>query len=164
MGLPEVTTAVVQVAHAVDDPATAAGAWERRWGVGPFVVSEHIELREATVGGEPGRLDHSSAYARWGNVMVELICVHAAEPSGAAAAVSTAAAGVHHVASFTDDLDAAATALAARGFAEVVRAATPGGVDFAWFDTRAELGHLLELYEPHPRLLAFYAQLGVPVA
>ena len=33
---------------------------------------------------------------------------------------------------------------------------TTGGVRFAFHDTRADLGHLVEIYESHPRLLAFY--------
>jgi Glyoxalase/Bleomycin resistance protein/Dioxygenase superfamily len=154
---------IVQVAYAVEDPATAVEERDGLWPEGPFVVSPHIELVEVLHRGGSGRLDHSSAYANAGNVMIELITVHSAEPVGLAAAASTAAAGLHHVARFADDLDVATAELSAAGVEPVLWARTAGGVRFAWFDTRPRLGHLLEVYEPHPHLLAFYERLGVRV-
>lgn len=153
---------VVQIAYGVADPEEAAGEWERR-GAGPFVVNRHIELADVRHDGAPATLDHSSAYGRWGNVMVELICVHAASPADLAQATDTGRVGVHHVAIFADDLDAAAAEQRAAGRPEVVRAATSHGVRFAWFDATATLGHLVEVYERHPQLEAFYDRLGVTI-
>ena len=154
---------IAQVAHGVADPATAATRWEERHGAGPFVVSPHIELLDVVHRGRPGTLDHSSAYGRWGNVMVELIEVHDAEPAELFDLVRTDAGGLHHVAVFADDLDAAAARRAELGHAEVVRASTSHGVRFGWFDARHDLGHLVEVYERHPLLTGFYEQLGVAV-
>ncbi|MEO1064271.1 MAG: VOC family protein [Actinomycetota bacterium] len=156
-------TGIAQIAHGVDDPELAATRWAERHGAGPFVVNAHIELVEVVHGGASATLDHSSAYGRWGNVMVELICVHSASPSGLAELVTTEGGGVHHVAVFADDLDAAAARCEELGRSEVVRAATTHGVRFAWFDAHDELGHLVEVYERHPLLTGFYDRLGIAV-
>jgi hypothetical protein len=153
---------IVQIAYGVADPAAAAVEWERR-GAGPFVVNRHIELTDVRHAGVAATLDHSSAYGRWGNVMVELICVHTATPTGLGRAIDTDPVGVHHVAVFADDLDAAAAEQAAAGRPEVVRASTTHGVRFAWFDASASLGHLVEVYERHPLLEGFYERLGVRI-
>ena len=153
----------MQIAYAVPDPHAAAPAWTERWGAEGWVFADHIELAEVIHGGAAAALDHSSAYGRAGNVMVELITVHGAEPPSLQAAVTTDGPGVHHVARFADDLDGAAAALARGGVAEVARAVTTGGTRFAWLDARPRLGHLLELYERSAPLLAFYERLGVPV-
>lgn len=138
-----------QIAYAVDDVVTAARWWSER-GVGPFFVARHIELRDVRVKGFPGTFDHSSAYAQWGAVMLELVCHHGGAESLAGIR------GLHHVAFFVDDLGDAGTALDAAGFPEVLHASTAAGVSFAFHDARAELGHLIEVYERAPRLVQFY--------
>ena len=157
------TSGVAQIAYAAADPARAAAEWSARYGAGPFVVNRHIELVEVVHRGERALLDHSSAYGRWGNVMVELIEVHHAQPDGLAELVRTDRGGLHHVAVFADDLDQAAADGVAAGHPEVVRAATSHGVRFAWFDARHDLGHLIEVYERHPVLAGFYERLGITV-
>ena len=148
----------VQLAYAVDDVVEAASRWAAR-GVGPFVVSERIALSSARVHGVEAGFDHSSAYAWWGTVMVELIQQH---DGGDRPIVGTS--GLHHVARFVDDLGAAQAELVAAGHDEVLHAVTEGALAFAFHDTRAELGHLTELYERDDRLLAFYASVEAAAA
>lgn len=144
--------APVQIAYAVDDVVAAARRWSER-GVGPFFVARHIELRDVRVNGVADSFDHSSAYAQWGEVMVELLCHHAgAEPL-------RDIRGLHHVAHFVDDLRSAQEALTARGWPEVVYAETPAGVSFAFHDARHELGHLVEVYEPVDHIRRFYGMV-----
>jgi hypothetical protein len=142
--------APVQIAYAVGDVVDAARRWASR-GVGPFFVIEHIELRNVRVGGEPGTFDHSSAYAQWGPLMVELICQH---DGGQQPVVGVG--GVHHVAHFVDDFTAAGAALSQLGTAEALYAETPAGMPFAFYDARDERGHLIEIYERTERLGRFY--------
>ena len=142
--------APVQVAYAVDDVVLAAQRWVAR-GVGPFFVIEHIELRSVRVRGVSGTFDHSSAYAQWGPLMVELICQHS---GGQNPVVGTT--GVHHIAHFVDDFAAASAALTARGDAEAMYAETGSGMPFAFHDARAEHGHFVEIYERTERLGRFY--------
>ena len=123
-------------------------------GVGPFVVHEHIGLARASVDGRAGTFDHSSAYAQWGEVMLELIALHGSPTLAAPDGI-----GLHHVAHFVGDLAEAAEHLDATGCREVLRAETTAGLAFAWHDSRSTLGHLTEVYEPTDRLVGLYGQV-----
>lgn len=146
-------TGPVQIAYAVDDVHVAATAWEAR-GVSPFHVREHISVANARVGGRPAEFDHSSAFAQFGDVMVELICEH----SGTDVARVGPTTGVHHLAFFVDDFAAATAALTDRGYPELLYAEA-GATPFAFHDARGDLGHLIEIYECTPPLVDFYAMV-----
>ncbi len=140
----------MQIAYAVSDTRAAARRWLAE-GVGPFFLLDHIEVRNSWVRGKPAPFDHSSAYAQWGPVMLELICQH---DGGVNPLVGTS--GVHHVAHFVDDFAAAAARLTSSGVVECLYAETATGMPFAMHDARAEQGHLIEIYERTSRLAAFY--------
>ncbi len=145
--------APIQVAYAVDDVVLAAQRWVAR-GVGPFFVIEHIQLRNVRVRGVSGTFDHSSAYAQWGPLMVELICQH---DGGQNPLVSTT--GVHHIAHFVDDFTAAGASLIEQGASETLYAETSTGMPFAFFDACDTRGHLIEIYERTERLGRFYERV-----
>lgn len=143
----------VQIAYAVTDLRAAAARFAATTGAGPFVVVDHIDVPEARVRGEAATFDHSSAYGQWGSVMVELVEEHspALVPPGS---------GVHHLAFMVTSLADAIAACVDRGWPELLFARTSGGQEFAFCDARAELGHLVELYEPSERLRGFYAMIA----
>ncbi|MCP4833915.1 MAG: hypothetical protein GY895_04055 [Phycisphaera sp.] len=145
--------APVQVAYSTDDVHAAALRWAAR-GIGPFFVIEHIALTNVEIDAKPSTFDHSSAYGQWGSVMVELVQQHDPGPDPV---VGTS--GIHHIASFVDDFDAASAELSADGFPRRLVATTSGGQAFAFHDARATMGHLLEIYERTDRLAAFYAMV-----
>ena len=58
-----------------------------------------------------------------------------------------------------DDLDAAVQDLVAQGHELAMSARTASGLVFHFVDTRATLGHMVELYEPTPGLRAFYSMV-----
>jgi len=138
-----------QLAYAVDDVRAAAERWAQG-GVGPFFINEHIPVSNARIFDEPGEFDHSSAYAQWGPVMVELIVQHHPGPKPV-----VAGGGLHHVAFFVDEFAGASTELINQGFDEVLYAEA-GEMPFALFDARHELGHLIEIYPRTDRLVGFY--------
>jgi hypothetical protein len=140
----------VQLAYAVDDVAEAARRWNAN-GVGPFFVIEHIDVHNVRIKGAPSTFDHSSAYAQWGDVMVELICQH---DSGGERIVGPS--GIHHVAFFVDNFATAAAQLTASAMPEVLYAETASGMAFGFHDGRAEHGHLIEIYERTDGLARFY--------
>jgi hypothetical protein len=144
--------APVQVAYAVTDVASAAALFAAQTGAGPFFVLEHIAIDSARVNGTPALFDHSSAYGQWGPVMVELVEEHtpALMPPP----------GLHHVAFMVPDLVASTAACIARGWPELLWARTAGGQEFAFCDARHQRGHLIEMYEPSPRLLNFYEMVA----
>lgn len=62
-----------QIAYFVPDVRVAAARHAALFGSGPYFVAEHIPLRKALYRGREGRLDHSSAYGQWGELMVEFV-------------------------------------------------------------------------------------------
>ncbi|MCZ8130935.1 MAG: VOC family protein [Steroidobacteraceae bacterium] len=147
----------VQIAYHVPDPRAAAERFAREFGWGPFYVMEHIPLARSSYRGTPTRFDHTSAYGQGGSLMIELITQHGDEPSALRDLYAPHESGVHHVAHFVPDLAAALAHWQARGRAIALDAETADGTRFAMVDTSAELGHMLELYEPRDNLAKFYA-------
>lgn len=145
---------VVQIAYAVADVEAGATAMATRVGAGPFFVRHHPPMLVIDDAGRPGTFHHSSAYGQWGDLQVELVAIHGDDPPPPP--------GIHHVARFADDIDAEVGRLATFGWPLVLDARTPSGIRFVFCDARRDLGHLVELYEPLPGLLALYA--GVAAA
>jgi catechol 2,3-dioxygenase-like lactoylglutathione lyase family enzyme len=150
----------VQIAYAVPDVREAARWWAATFGAGPFFVLDHIELTHVRYRGAPASFDHSSAYGQWGQMMVELVCDHTIGPSPIADVVGVGGRGLHHLACFVDDLSAAQAQLVRVGWPEALHAITPSGMAFAFHDATAELGHMIELYEPADALVGFYQRVA----
>jgi catechol 2,3-dioxygenase-like lactoylglutathione lyase family enzyme len=149
--------APVQIAYHVPDPAAAAREYAHRHGWGPFFLMEHIRLTRAVYRGRPIDFDHTSAYGQAGDVMVELIAQPGAAPSPLRDLFGPEESGLHHVACFVDDVDAEVARLEAVGYPVALSATTATGVDFVMVDASADLGHMIELYEPGEALARFYA-------
>lgn len=150
---------VVQIAYLVDDVREGALRHSAAFGSGPFFIGDHIPLSEVIHAGEPAVFDHSSAYGQWGDVMVELVCIHQATPGALALAVGVGHTGIHHVARFVDDIDAEAAYLDATGHPQVLLASTASGQRFA-FHAGGDLAHLLEIYQPSDGLRGFYGRVA----
>ena len=145
----------VQIAYHVPDPRAAALRFAKEFGWGPFFLMEHIPLESCSYRGVPSVFDHSSAYGQAGDLMVELITQHDDSPSVLRDMYEAGQTGIHHVAQFVRDLDAELDEFRARGY-DVALEASTRGVRFAMVDTRAALGHMLELYVAQPELIRFY--------
>lgn len=144
--------APVQVAYAVNDVSSAAALFAAQTGAGPFFVIEHIAIETARLNGAPVAFDHSSAYGQWGSVMVELVEEHSSP--------IVHPPGLHHLAFMVSDLAASTAACTTHGWPEVLWARTTAGQEFAFCDARPQRGHLIEMYEPSPRLLKFYEMVA----
>ena len=147
---------VVQVAYATTDVRAAAGRWHELFGAGPFFVRDNVPVRRVLVDGEEAVFDHSCALGQWGNVMVELVHHHEMAPAALERDMRRGGTGVHHVACFVDDLEAARDQLVAGG-ARVVMDAQSNEVRFIFLDLGPELGHMVELYEETPYMSDLYA-------
>lgn len=150
------TYAPVQIAYHVPDPAAAAVRYASTFGWGPFFLMEHIPLERCLYRGQPSVFDHTSAYGQAGPLMIELITQHDEAPSALRDMYAADETGVHHVAYFVPNLREALDTFRSRGLEVALDARTSGGVEFAMVDARAEVGHMLELYEPRPDLQRFY--------
>ncbi len=148
---------IVQIAYHVPDPAAAAAQYAREFGWGPFFLFEHVPLTRSVHRGRPRAFDHTSAYGQAGEVMVELICQHGDEPSALRDMYARDQSGLHHVALFVDSLPIALAEARSQGYAIALEATTADGTEFAMVDRRADLGHMIECYEPREGLAKFYA-------
>ncbi|MFN3990909.1 MAG: VOC family protein [Erythrobacter sp.] len=149
---------VRQLAYKVNDLEAAAHAHHRQFGSGPFFVMRHVALLSSHHRGVERPFDHSSAYGQWGTVMVELVVQHNPEPSALHDMFPHGSGheGLHHAALFVDDLGGAIARFAGEGAPLAQLSVTQTGTAFAFVDTRARLGHMLELYEPSEVLAGFY--------
>jgi hypothetical protein len=149
---------VRQLAYKVNDLEAAAIAHHRRFGSGPFFALRHVALASSQHRGVERPFDHSSAYGQWGGVMVELVVQHNSDASALhdMFPFGSRHEGLHHAALFVDDLEAEIARFANEGAPLAQLSVTQTGTAFAFVDTRATLGHMLELYEPTPQLAGFY--------
>lgn len=152
------TQPVRQIAYFVADVRKAAMAHHQIYGSGPFLVLDHIELSRSEHRGVSRPLDHSSAYGQWGTIMVEFVQQHNEDPSAYHDLYprGTNRFGLHHLAIFVDDLEEAIAGYESAGAALAQDACTTNGTRFAFVDTSATLGHMIELYEPAASLTGFY--------
>ena len=147
---------VVQVAYAVENIEDATNSWSELFGIGPFFIKEHIPLENVRVNGVNSTFDHSSAYAQWGSVMLELICEHTERLAERSNQKEETVPSVHHYAVFVADLEKASKNLEEMGFGEILYAETSSGFPFAMHDARKVFGHFIEIYEPNEELTGFY--------
>jgi hypothetical protein len=149
---------VRQLAYKVNDLEAAAAAHHCQFGSGPFFVLRHVALSSSQHRGIERPFDHSSAYGQWGSVMVELVVQHNPDPSALHDMFphGSGREGLHHAALFVDDLQSEIARFESLGSPLAQLSVTQTGTAFAFVDTRASLGHMLELYEPTVQLTGFY--------
>jgi len=147
---------VVQVAYAVENLQDAANSWSELFDIGPFFIKEHIPLKNVRVDGVSSTFDHSSAYAQWGPIMLELICEHTKRLVERSCQKEKNIPSVHHYAVFVTDFEKASQNLEKMGFGEILYAETSSGFPFAMHDARKLFGHFVEIYEPNEELTSFY--------
>ena len=147
---------IVQIAYFVSDAKAAALRAVREFGAGPFFVLERIQLGWGEHRGRPQDFLHTSAYGQWGGLMLELVQQDEEGPSPFRDMYQAGEEGIHHMAMMVDSLEQAYKDVGVRGYELAARAAVPSGLEFAFVDTVASLGHMLEIYEKSDQLLGFY--------
>jgi hypothetical protein len=152
---------VRQLAYFVADIEEAARTHSAAFGSGPYFVFEHIPLDWSEHRGRRVTHDHSSAYGQWWDVMVEFVMQHGDDPSAFHDLYPRGSGqqGLHHMAIWVDDLDAALANFAPKGMQLAQLSQTQTGTRYAFVDATASLGHMLELYEPTVQLTGFYAMV-----
>lgn len=147
---------IVQNAYVVRDLDDAIERWHAAFGLGPFVVSRHLQFERVLYRGAPMALDISAAFVQSGELQIELICQHSPEPSAFRDMFAQEEEGLHHVAVFTEDYDRLVGACTSHGFAVATELAAAGGIGAAFIDTRDVWGHMLEVYRDNGSLRRFY--------
>jgi len=124
-------------------------------GAGPFFAIEHMRLDEVTYLASAADYDHSSAFGRWGPILIELTVVHAARPEGLRRALARDTPGIGHVGWLVESLDQETARLRAVGL-RPFHSGRAGPVSAVWFDGPG-LGHHVEVLQRSDELLSFYA-------
>lgn len=146
---------IIQYAWVVPNLEEAARRWHALLGVGPFLISRDIAVADGRHRGEPRQTRFSTAIAQSGSAQIELVEQHDDGPSAYRDTVPAGATGFHHVAIFADNLDAAVARYVAQGFA-VAAEGRFGPMRFAYLDTVAALGHMIEIIEDQPLIRKFF--------
>ena len=107
---------VRQIAYFVPDAAAAARSHSAMFGSGPYFVAEHIPLATCRYRGQPGELDHTSAYGQWGEMMIEFVQQNNPGPSVFRDMYPKAGQqGLHHLAIIVPQMDQVIRELEAAG-------------------------------------------------
>ena len=149
----------MQLGYLVPAIEPAVRHWTEKVGVGPFYLLEHVAFGPAWFRGKPLQLDMSVAIAQWGEVQVELIVQHDGSPSIYTEFCAAHGYGLQHVGVLTNGLDAQLAQLAPQGVTPVQWGATSAGMRFAYLNSDAHPGGMIELMERGPALDAFFAKV-----
>ena len=148
------------IGYWVDDLDAAMAQAANVLGVGPFRVLGHVDLGDFRFRGEPAMLDHSAAFTAWGPVLLELNVVHAVAPAALRDALGIRAGAVSHVAWTTEDLSAERQHMASAGCALLTTSV--GGAVADWYSGGPLFGHPIEIHQPPPGVLDFWASVREP--
>jgi methylmalonyl-CoA/ethylmalonyl-CoA epimerase len=150
---------IVQSAFVVDDLEIAVTHWSEKMGVGPFYSLEHIPFGKVYFRGEPLSLDMSVAVAQWGEIQIELIVQHDSSASIYTEFSARHGEGLQHVGVMTTALDEHLERLRPLGIEPVQWGATATGMRFAYLNTDAHPGAMVELIESGPAVEAFFSMV-----
>ena len=136
---------IQQTGYLVDDLEQAIDHWITRLGVGPWTVFRNVSL-DGVYNGQLTTVTMHVGLGYHGDMQIELIEPTNAAPSPYRGSDGAVLLGIHHIAAFTDDLDAAQADLTARGL-EACFAASNESTRVAYFTAHDSPGTLYELIE-----------------
>lgn len=134
-----------QIGFIVRDVEKAAKNWEALLGIGPFQILKRAP-EETIYKGKKELFQIKNALARIGSLQLELVEVIQGnccqkdflEESGG---------GLHHLAVFVDDMDQALATVKEHGIEVLQMGTAAGSIRFAYLDTKAQLGFVLEFMQ-----------------
>ncbi len=150
---------IVQNAFVVHDMEAAVAHWSSKIGIGPFYLLEHVAFGPVHFRGAPLTLDMSVAIAQWGPIQIELIVQHDDAASIYTEFAARCGEGLQHIGVLCESLDAELERHRAQGILPVQWGATAAGMRFAYLDTDAHPGGMIELIENGPAVEAFFAMV-----
>lgn len=146
---------IIQNGYVVRDWREAARHWVEVLGVGPFFTMEHIEFSRCLYRGEPIDLDMSVAIAYSGATQIELVQQHNSVNSIYSDYLAAAPEGLHHVGVLTDRFDQLLGDEDVKARL-VQHGETVAGQRFAYLDTIAHGGTMVELIEANEQIIGAF--------
>jgi catechol 2,3-dioxygenase-like lactoylglutathione lyase family enzyme len=153
----------MQVGMVTSDMSAALTFWSEVMGVGPWIVIEDsLGDRTFIHRGKESDVKMSAAFSYLGETQLELIAQSNAAPSPYAEFLGEGRQGVHHIAFWPDNYQAACLELERRGFEEVCTVLTPGGEkNVSYFSGPAPMGVLLEVIPVTKARSQYYAAMEI---
>jgi hypothetical protein len=138
-----------QIGIFVPDPLAAAKEHLRRFGSGPWFVTDPYRGFNHVYRGEKGEdMELMSCLGQFGNVMIEFTTQVGKAPSAYWDAFPNGGPGIHHFAFLVDDARSEIARIEALGFAVAGRyQIDDSGYDYTFIDTRDAFGVMTEIYE-----------------
>lgn len=150
----------MQNAWVVTDIESAARSWSRTLGIGPFFIGHYDKavFEGLRYRGAPGELTMRTAIAYSGDIQIELVQPLGALPSAYRDMFPAGRTGFHHVCFWSTDLDGDIDHYVRQGAVLANRGRMRGGPEFAYVDTRRQLGCMVELLEMQPGIQSLFAR------
>ncbi len=151
----------IQNAYCVNDLDAACERLNQTMGLGPFLGGSEAELKQHHYHGklaDPIRI--RSVFTQAGTTLIELIEVLSNAPSAFHDMLpedDEPFAFLHHAAFFAKDYHAERDQFAAAG-CPIISEFAFDNAHVCYADTRAQLGHFVEIYPEHPVIRSMYAQ------
>lgn len=140
---------VKQLGYYVEDLEESAAFFSRAFDAGPFVDLGISEPKRLTFRGEPSGMRSRCALGQIGDMQIELIEVQTDEPD---VYKESGRHGLHHVCIWADEVSAVVDELAREGCEVAMEMESGQGLQVVYLDTRAQLGHYLEVNAPLEQL------------
>jgi Glyoxalase/Bleomycin resistance protein/Dioxygenase superfamily len=135
-----------QNAYVVGSIDAAARSWVEKLGIAPFFCVRHLQFEDVLYRGQPAQLDISVALGFSGDLCIEFIEQHNDGPSAYRDVVPKGQTGFHHILVYPEHYETQLRRYEQLGFQEAGSAVlASSGLRFAYIDTRAELGCMVEL-------------------
>ncbi len=151
---------ILQVAYVVQDLDAALERWIKHMNAGPFFVLEHFQAMDTTYRGQPTDPDISIALGFSGGVCVEFIYQHDDGPSVYRDVHGRDGEGFHHWGVATDTFDDDVARYRDMGHELAFTGRVAVGDRFAYMDTVAELGGMIELIEWTPKVADLFGNMA----
>ncbi len=151
--------ALMQIAYVVRDLDAALKHWTETLRVGPFFVMENLEVENPLYRGRPTEAKFTIALGFSGTMCVELIKQHDELPSVYKEVLDARGEGFHHWATGHENFDEMVAAYEKKGYQTAFSGKVTVGGRFAYMDTLADLGGMVELIELNPKVRDLFAGL-----
>ncbi len=142
--------AINQLGYVVDDLEKACLKHSRLFGSGPFIWFSAPNPKKTVFRGKEVANSMDVAYGMYGDLQIEFI-----KPTTFDDTPYTVPGipGFNHFSVWVDDLDAAIEDFKAAGYDVAMLMETSAGLQVAYMDCLADLGHYVEIHNPQPGLI-----------
>ena len=152
---------IFQNAWVVDDLEHTCHDWIKTFGIGPFFITEYPAgtFKTITYRGQPADLSMRVALAQAGPVQIELIEPWSSPSVYRDSVPAGSGSTMHHLGAWSDDFEGDLIRYQELG-CEAITIGKTASTNFAYLDTRAHLGCMLEIVTKTSAVQARFAKIA----